>query len=70
MQTLKINVNIEDTIYNDIKRKGIDIKKEIERNIKKIVYAKEYKMAEEIKGALKDIKAGKTIPLDEVLNDI
>jgi len=68
MQTIKIE--IEDTIYNDIKRKGIDIKKEIERNIKKIVYAKEYKMAEEIKDALKDIKAGKTRPLNEFLDEI
>ena len=70
MQTIKINVNIEDAIYNDIKIKGIDIKKEIERNIKKIVYAKEYKMAEEIKDALKDIKAGKTRPLNEFLDEI
>lgn len=68
MQTIKIE--IEDTIYNDIKRKGIDIKKEIERNIKKIVYAKEYKMAKEIKDALKDIKAGKTRPLNEFLDEI
>ena len=63
MQT--VTIEIEDALYDDIKRKGIDIKKEIERNIKKIVYAKECEMAEEIKGALKDIKAGKTRPLNE-----
>ena len=70
MQTIKIDVKIEDTLYNDIKKKGIDIKKEIEKNIRRIVYAKEYKIAEEIKDALGDLKKGKTIPLDEVLNDI
>ncbi len=70
MQTIKIDVKIEDTLYNDIKKKGIDIKKEIEKNIRRIVYAKEYKIAEEIKDALSDLKKGKTIPLDEVLNDI
>ncbi len=68
MQTMTIE--IEDTLYDDIKRKGIDIKKEIERNIKKIVYAKEYKMAEEIKGALRDLEAGKARPLNEFLDEI
>ena len=68
MQTIQIE--IEDPLYKEILKKGIDIKKELEENIRKIVYTKEYKMAEEIKTSLQDLKEGKSRPLNEVLNEI
>jgi len=68
MQT--INLQIEDTIYESIKKNGIDIKKELTMFIDKLVYSKEHKIADDINNSLEDVKNGKTKPLSELLNEV
>lgn len=65
-----IQINIEDSLYEEFTKKGIDIKKEIEKNIHKFIYAKEYAIAQEIKEAIHEIKENKTIPINKLFDEI
>jgi len=68
MQTIKIE--IEDNIYDNISKLGINIKDEFNSFLEKVIYSKEYKIAQDIKNALSEVKQKKTTNLDEFLNEI
>jgi len=68
MKTIKID--LEDNIYNEILKKGIDIQMELKKYIDKILYYKEYQMAKELQNSINDVKNNKTKDLNELLNEI
>jgi antitoxin component of RelBE/YafQ-DinJ toxin-antitoxin module len=68
MQTIKIE--IEDNIYDNISKLGINIKDEFNSFLEKVIYSKEYKIAQDIKNALSEVKQKKTTNLDKFLNEI
>ena len=68
MHTIKLE--LDDTIYDDIVKKGIDIQEELKKALHKILYAKEYKIASDLNQSLQDIKDGKSRPLSELLSEV
>ena len=68
-----IQIEIEEPLYKEIIKKGIDIKKELEENIRKIVYAKETKaslqnLKEEKLGKLKKLKQHQDLEFADLQN--
>jgi len=49
MQTIQFQV--EDSLYNEIVKKGINVQDELKLALNKILYKKEYQIADEIKQA-------------------
>ena len=68
MQTIKLE--LDDTLYDDIVKKGIDVQAELKKALQKIIYAKEYKIANDINESLKDIKEDNSRPLSELLSEV
>jgi len=68
MHTIKLQV--DDTIYNEIIKSGINIQDELKKTLHKLVYSKEYKIADDINQSLQDIKDGKSRPLSELLSEV
>jgi len=68
MKTIKLNV--EDNVYQDILKSGIDIQSELKDMIKKAIYKKEHKIANELAISLSDVAKGKTKPLQDLLDEI
>ena len=68
MQTVKLE--LEDTLYADVLKKGIDLQVELKKALHKILYSKEHKIANDINQSLKDLKDGKSKPLDELLSEV
>ncbi len=68
MHTIKLE--LDDTLYNDVLKKGIDIQGELKKALHKIIYTKEYKIANDINQSLQDIKKGKSRPLSELLSEV
>ena len=68
MQTIELK--LEDNLYNDIVKSGIDIQNELKSFLKKILYKKEQKMAADIYEGLKDVKKGNTKDLEMLLDEI
>lgn len=68
MQT--IQVQLEDSIYKDMLKNGIDIQGELKKMMKKAIYHKEYKIAKEINQGLNDVKNGKTRPIKDLFNEL
>lgn len=68
MHTIKLE--LEDSMYNDMVKKGIDLQKELKGIVSKVIYPKEYKIAEDIKQSLEDVKNGKTRPVQDLLNEL
>lgn len=54
MQT--IQVQLEDNIYQDMLKSGIDIQSELNKLLKKTIYHKEHKIASDIIVGLKEIE--------------
>jgi len=54
MQTIQLNV--DDKFYNDIVKSGIDLQYELKTMIKKAIYKKEHKIADEIKQGLSEVE--------------
>lgn len=65
-----IHLQVEDSFYDEIVSKGIDIQGELKTALHKILYKKEYKIASEIKQAKNEIEAGKTKPIQNLLNEL
>jgi len=65
-----IQLNVEDTVYQDILKSGIDIQSELKDMIKKTIYKKEHKIANELAISLSDVAKGKTKPLQDLLDEI
>ena len=68
MQTIKIE--LDDALYNDVIKKGIDIQAELKKALHKVLYSKEYKIANDINQSLEDMKDGKSRPLSELLSEV
>lgn len=68
MQTVQIQ--LEDNIYQDMLKNGIDIQGELKKMIKKAIYNKEYKIANEIKQGLDEVKDGKTRPIKDLFDEL
>jgi hypothetical protein len=60
-----IQLSVEDNVYQDILKSGIDIQCEL-----KAIYKKEHKIANELAISLNDVAKGKTKPLQDLLDEI
>jgi len=65
-----IQIQLDDKIYDNILKLNIDIKKEFNNFLERVLYLKEKKIADEINLSLKEIKEGKTKSLNELLDEI
>ena len=65
-----IQLNVEDNVYQDILKSGIDIQSELKDMIKKAIYKKEHKITNELAISLNDVVKGKTKPLQDLLDEI
>jgi len=54
MQTVKLEV--EDSIYNDMLKSGINIQEELNKVLKKTIYHKEHKIANDIIVGLEEVE--------------
>ncbi len=58
MQTIQFQV--EDSLYNEIVKKGINIQDEFKIALNKILYKKEYQIANDIKKGLDEVELHKS----------
>lgn len=68
MQTIK--VELEDSIYQDMLKSGINVQDELNKLLKKTIYHKEHKIANDIIIGIEDIKEGKTKPIQALFNEL
>jgi len=68
MQTIK--VELEDSIYQDMLKSGINVQDELNKLLKKTIYHKEHKIANDIIIGMEDIKKGKTKPIQALFNEL
>ncbi len=68
MQTVKLEV--EDSIYNDMLKSGINIQEEVNKVLKKTIYHKEHKIANDIVIGLEEIKQGKSRPIKDLFSEL
>jgi len=68
MQT--VQVQVEDNIYQDMLKNGIDIQGELKKMMKKAIYHKEHKIANDIKQGLDEVKSGKTRPIKDLFDEL
>jgi len=68
MQTIKLEV--EDSIYNDMLKSGINIQEEVNKVLKKTIYHKEHKIANDIVIGLEEIKQGKSRPIKDLFSEL
>ena len=68
MHTVKLE--LDDTLYNDIVKKGIDIQAVMKDTLKKALYAKEYKIANDINQSIQDVKADNSKPISELFSEL
>jgi len=54
MQTIQIQ--LEDNIYQDMQKSGIDIQGELKKMIEKVLYHKEHKIANDIVQGFEEVK--------------
>ena len=65
-----IQLNVEDNVYQDIFKNSINIQSELENIIKKAIYKKEHKIANELAISLNDVAKRKTKSLQDLLDEI
>ena len=68
MQTIK--VELEDSIYQDMLKSGINVQVELNKLLKKTIYQKEHKIANDITIGIEEIKEGKTKPIQALFNEL
>jgi len=68
MHTVKLE--LDDTLYDDIVKKGIDIQEVMRDTLKKVIYSKEYKIANDINQSIKDVKNQNTKPVSKLLSEL
>ncbi|MEK6659040.1 MAG: hypothetical protein AABY36_05105 [Campylobacterota bacterium] len=59
-----IHLQVEDNLYNEIVKKGINVQDELKLALNKILYKKEYQIADEIKQAFDEVKQFKDGKID------
>lgn len=57
MQTIQLNV--DDKFYDDIVKSGIDVQNELKGMMQKLIYKKEYQIAQDIKEGLDEVELHK-----------
>lgn len=65
-----IQLEVDDTLYNDIVKKGIDIQAVMKDTLKKALCSKEYKIANDINQSIQDVKAGNSKPISELFSEL
>ena len=65
-----IQLNVEDNVYQNILKSGIDIQSELKDMIKKAIYKKEHKIVNELAISLNAVAKGKTKPIQDLLDEI
>jgi hypothetical protein len=65
-----VQVQLEDSVYNDMVARGVNLQDELKNMFKKAIYKKEHKIANDIKQGLEDVKNGKTRPVQDLLNEL
>ncbi|MCX6052370.1 MAG: hypothetical protein NTZ60_07625 [Campylobacterales bacterium] len=68
MQTIQFQV--EDNLYNEMIKKGINMQDELKLAFNKILYKKEYQIADEINQAINEVKQGKTQPIQKLFSEL
>lgn len=68
MQTIQFQV--EDSLYNEIIKKGINIQDEFKKTLHKMLYKKEHKIADDINQALDEVKQGKTNSIQKLFSEL
>jgi len=68
MHTIKLE--LDDTLYDDIVKKGIDIQAVMKETLKKLLYSQEYKIANDINQSIQDVKKGNSRPITEFFNEV
>jgi len=68
MRTIRLELN--DNFYNDIIKKGIDVQEVMKETLSKIAYSKEYKIANDIKQSIQDVKVGNSRPISELFSEV
>ncbi len=68
MHTIKLQV--DDTLYSEIVKNGINIQEELKNALHKLIYKKEHKVANDINQSLEDIKNAKSRPISELLSEV
>lgn len=65
-----IHLQVEDNLYNEIVSRGINVQDELKMALHKILYKKEYQIADEIKQAMNEVKQGKTNSIQKLFNEL
>jgi len=65
-----IQLQIEDSIYDDIVKEGIDVQDELKSALHKIIYNKEHKITNDINISLQDMKDAKSRPISELFSEL
>jgi hypothetical protein len=68
MQT--IHFQVEDSLYNEMIKKGINIQDELKLAFNKILYKKEYQIADEINQSINEVNQGKTQPIQKLFSEL
>ncbi len=68
MQT--IHFQVEDNLYNEMIKKGINIQDELKLALNKILYKKECQIADEINQSMNEVKQGKTQPIQKLFSEL
>ncbi|MEA2091713.1 MAG: hypothetical protein U9O83_05030 [Campylobacterota bacterium] len=65
-----IQFQVEDNIYDDIVKSGINIQDELRLALHKLIYKKEYKIANDIKKGIDEVHQAKTRPIEQLFNEL
>jgi hypothetical protein len=65
-----IHLQVEDNIYNELIHRGVNIQDELKSALHKMLYKKEYKIADDINQAMNEVKQGKANPIQKLLSEL
>lgn len=63
-------IQIEDNMYQEILKSGINVQSEFNKLLQKTIYHKEHKIANDIIIGLEEVKQGKTRPAQDLLTQL
>ncbi len=68
MHTIKLE--LDDTLYDNIVKKGVNIQEVMKDALNKVIYKKEYTIANDINISLKDMNSAKSKPISELFSEL
>ncbi len=68
MQT--VQVQLEDSVYQDMVQRGIDIQGELKKMMDKAIYHREHKIANDIKQGIDEVKNRKSRPIEDLFSEL